>query len=76
MDPFESYLAMLREQRKTAREREIEKELAEIFMKHKHAMDAEAAPLLAEMTKINALKEPLPVMVDGKVYEYVQPKAI
>jgi len=73
-DEFANYLEVLKEQRKTPREREIEKELAQIGMKHKAALQAECAPLLAELTRIEMAKGPLPIMHDGKVFEYVGPR--
>lgn len=75
-DAFQNYLEVLREQRKTPRERAIEKELAEIGLRHKRAMDAELAPLLDELTKIEIAKPPMPIFVDGKVFEYVGPGAV
>lgn len=73
-DEFQNYLEVLKEQRKTPREREIEKELVDIGMKYKAAMEAEYAPLLAELTRIEMAKGPLPIMRNGKVFEYAGPK--
>lgn len=71
---FEDYLAGIRESRKTDRERELERELQNIAAKHRAAMVAESEPLFKELSDIAMTKPPLPVMVDGKVYEYVGPK--
>lgn len=73
-DAWQNYLEVLKEQRKTAREREIEKELAEIAERHRRSLRAECAPLYEELTKIEFAKGPLPMLVDGKVFEYVGPR--
>lgn len=70
---FEDYVAGLRESRKTPRERELERELLKIAAKHRDAMVAESAPLFEELAQIAMNKAPLPIEVDGKVYEYVGP---
>lgn len=72
-DSFKNYLKVLREQRKTPREREIEKQIAEISMKHQRALADELAPLLAELVKLESAKGPMPVVIDGNMYEYVGP---
>lgn len=73
-DEFANYLEVLREQRKTPREREIEKELAKIGAKHRAALLAECEPLQAELDRIEMAKGPLPIMHDEKVFEYVGPR--
>lgn len=73
-DEFQNYLEVLKEQRKTPREREIEKQLAEIGMRHRAAIEAECAPILAELTRIEIAKGPLPIMHNGKVFEYTGPR--
>lgn len=70
---FEDYLAGIRDSRKTDRERELERKLQKIAAKHREAMVAESAPLFEELTRIEMNKPPLPIMVDGKMYEYVGP---
>lgn len=72
---FQAYLDGLRESRKTDRERELERELLLIAERHRKAMVAESEPLLKELTEISARKPPLPIMVEGKMYEYVGPRA-
>lgn len=72
---FEDYLNGIRESRKTPRERELERKLQQIAAKHRDAMVAESAPLFEELSRIEIRKPPLPIMVDGKMYEYVGPKA-
>lgn len=72
---FELYVEGLREARKTERERELERELQRIADKHRRAMVAESEPLLKELTEIAARKPPLPIMFEGKVYEYVGPQS-
>lgn len=69
-DEFQNYIEVLREQRKTSREREIEKELAEIGMKHKRALEAECEPLLAELTRIELTKDPLPILHEGQMFAF------
>lgn len=71
---FEQYLAGIRESRKTDRERELERELQQIAEKHRRAMVAESEPLFEELRRIEMQKDPLPIMLDGKMYEYVGPK--
>lgn len=73
-DAFEAYLEHLRESRKTDRERELERELQRIAEKHRLALVAESEPLLKELAEIDRRKPPLPIRVDGKVYEYVGPR--
>ncbi len=69
-DEWENYLAVLREERKTDREREIEKELLAIADKHRRALVADSEPLYKELADIAARKPPLPIQIDGKVFEY------
>ena len=64
-DEIENFLAGERERRKTDREREIEKELLTI---------ADSAPLYDELKQIEMKKPPMPVVIDGKIYEYVGPR--
>jgi hypothetical protein len=71
---FEDYLAGIRESHKTDRERELERKLQRIAAKHRDAMVAESAPLFEELSRIEMRKDPLPIMVDGKMYAYVGPK--
>jgi hypothetical protein len=70
---FEDYLAGLRESLKTDRERDLEGELQRIAKKHREALVAECEPIYKELAEIEARKPPLPIMVDGKMYEYVGP---
>ena len=73
-DDWNAYLNARREQTKTDREREIEKELAKIALKHQRAYQGEIAPLMEELTKITMNKPPLPVRLDdGRVFEYIGP---
>lgn len=72
-DEIQNYLDAERERRKTDREREIERELLTIADKHRRALVAESAPLYKELADIAAKKPPMPVAVDGKIYEYVGP---
>jgi hypothetical protein len=72
-DDWQMYLDALREQRKTDREREIERELQHVAAKHREALVAESAPLYKELAEIEARKPPLPIQIDGKVFEYVGP---
>lgn len=69
-DALQNYLDGERERRKTDREREIEKELAAIANKHRREMVDECAPLYAELADIEARKPPMPVVIDGKIFEY------
>lgn len=68
---FESYIAAERERRKTPRERELERQLQAIAVKHREALVAESEPLFKELAEIEARKAPMPIMIDGKRYEYV-----
>lgn len=70
---WESYLEHLKEERKTDREREIDKELLVIADKYRKALVAESAPLYEELAQIEMLKPPLPIQIDGKIFEYVGP---
>lgn len=72
-DALQNYLDGERERRKTDREREIEKELATIANKHRRALVDECAPLYEELAQIEARKPPMPVVIDGKVFEYTGP---
>lgn len=72
-DAIQNFLNAERERRKTPREREIEKELREIAEKHRRAMVAESEPLFAELAQIEMNKPPMPVVIDGQVYQYVGP---
>jgi hypothetical protein len=74
-DAFQNYLDALREQRKTPRERELEQQLQEIAERKRRELVAESEPLFKELAEIEAQKPPLPIQVDGKVYEYVGPIA-
>jgi hypothetical protein len=75
-DEVENYLAAERERRKTPRERELEAELQAIAIKHRKAMVAESGPVLKELAEIEARKPPMPIVLDGKVFEYVGPGAL
>lgn len=68
---FEDYLAGLRESRKTDRERDLEGELQRIAKKHREALVAESEPIYKELAQIEAMKPPLPIMYEGKIYEYI-----
>lgn len=72
-DDWQAFLDARREQLKTDREREIERELAAIAAKHQRAYQEEIAPLMQELTEINMNKPPMPVRVGDKIYEYVGP---
>lgn len=72
-DAFQNYIEVLREQRKIDREREIERQLHEITDRHRKEIHAESEPLFKELADIEARKPPLPIQVDGNVYEYVGP---
>jgi hypothetical protein len=72
-DEIENFLAGERERRKTDREREIENELNAIAVKHREALVAECEPLYKELARIDACKPPMPIVVDGKIYEYTGP---
>jgi hypothetical protein len=65
---FESYIASLRESRKTPREHELERELNRIAAKHREAMVAESAPIFKELADIEARKAPLPIMIGDEVF--------
>lgn len=74
LEDFEAYIAAERERRKTPREREIGRLIAEIAMKHQQAYQTEIAPLVAELIDINNYKPPPPIRLgNGKAYEYVGP---
>lgn len=73
-DAFQNYLELEREKRKTPRERDIEKLLLEIADKHRRALVAESEPLYKELAEIEARKPPMPIVLDGKIYEYVGPR--
>jgi hypothetical protein len=73
-DDWQMYLDVLKEQRKTDREREIERELQQIAAKHRDALVAESEPLYKELAAIEARKPPLPINIDGKIFEYVGPR--
>lgn len=73
-DEMQAFIEAERERRKTPREREIHKELALLGEKHKRALMAESEPLLKELAEIEARKGPMPIIHDGKIYEYVGPK--
>lgn len=75
-DAIQNYLDNERERRKTDREREIEKELLAIADKHRKALVAESEPLYKELAAIEARKPPMPIVMDGKVFEYVGPGAL
>lgn len=70
---FEDYLAGIRESRKTARERELEAKLQRIAKKHREALVAECEPIYKELAEIERHKAPLPIMFEGKLYEYAGP---
>ncbi len=72
-DEVENFLSNVREARKTDRERELEKELLKIADKHRRALVAESAPLYEELAEIEARKPPMPIVMDGNIYEYVGP---
>lgn len=74
-DAIQAFLDHEREKRKTPRERELEKELQRIAARHREAMLAESEPLFKELAEIEARKPPMPVVIDGKVYEYVGPQS-
>lgn len=69
---FESYIADLRESRKTERERELEQELNRIAMKHRKALVAESEPIFKELAEIEARKAPLPIMIGNEVFSLDQ----
>ncbi len=58
----EQMLAALREARKTARERGLERLLHAIFARHRDAMLAECAPIYEELAQIEARKPPMPIV--------------
>ena len=72
-DEWENYLAVLRDQRKTDRERELEKKLNEIADRKRRELVAESQPIYKELAEIEARKPPMPVKIDGRVYEYTGP---
>ena len=67
---FDDFIAGIRESRKTDRERELEGELQRIAKKHREALVRESEPIYKELAEIEARKPPLPILVDGKLYEY------
>lgn len=67
---FQAYIDRLRESRKTARERELERELQRIAVKHREALMAESAPIFKELTEIEARKPPLPIMIGDQVFDF------
>lgn len=69
-DEFQALIKLERERRKTPREHEIQAELMRIGEKHQAACQAEMAPLLAELTKIEMQKPPLPILHEGQVYRF------
>ena len=73
-DAFQMLLDLERERRKTPREWEIEREMAGIGDRHRRALNAELEPLMKELADIEARKGPLPILVDGSVFEYVGPR--
>lgn len=73
-DEIQMFLDAERERRKTDREREIEKELLIIADKHRRALVAESAPLYDELKEIEMRKPPMPVVIDGRIYEYKGPR--
>lgn len=73
LDDFQAYIDRLREARKTARERELDRELQRIAEKHRRALIAESEPIFKELAEIEANKPPLPIMINGKQFEYVGP---
>lgn len=72
-DEIQMFLDAERERRKTPRERELEKQLQKVAEKHRQALVAESEPLLEELRRIELTKAPMPVIIDGKIYEYVGP---
>lgn len=72
-DAYQNLLDMERERRKTPRERELEKVMAEIGMKHQRALQAELAPFIQELAEIESKKPPLPVLFEGKLFEWRGP---
>lgn len=75
-DAIQAYLDHQRELRKTDRERDIEKELLVLANKFRRALVDASAPLYAELAEIEARKPPMPVVIDGKVFEYTGPGAL
>lgn len=74
-DEVENYLAGERERRKTDRERELERELHALAVQYREALVAASEPLYKELAEIEARKPPMPIVLDGKVFEYVGPGA-
>lgn len=72
-DLKQAWIDQQREIRKTPRERDIEREIAQIIQRHREAIVAECAPLHEELAQIEARKPPMPILHDGKIYEYVGP---
>lgn len=72
-DAFQNWLQVERERRKTDREREIDKEIAAIYERHRHEIIAECDSLFKELTRIESAKGPLPIWSEGKVFQYVGP---
>lgn len=71
---FEDFLEGIRESRKTDRERDLEGALKRIAEKHRKALVAESEPIFKELAQIEARKPPLPIMFEGKIYQYVDPE--
>lgn len=72
-DEVQAYLDAERERRKTDRERELERQLMAIADKHRKALVAESEPIYKELTEIESRKPPMPMVMDGKIFEYVGP---
>lgn len=72
-DEIQNYLDGERERRKTDREREIERELLAIADKYRKLLVADSKPLYDELAAIEARKPPMPIVMDGKIFEYVGP---
>lgn len=72
-DEVQAYLDNERERRKTDRERELERELNAIADKHRKALVKESEPIYKELAEIEARKPPMPMVMDGKIFEYVGP---
>lgn len=72
-DDWQMYLDALTEQRKTPREREIEKEMNELAARRRRELEDELKPLLDELVRINVLKPPMPILHEGKIFEHVGP---
>lgn len=76
LETFNALVAAERERQKTPRERELDRQIAEIAQKHQRAYWAEIAPLVAELVRINETKPPLPIRLeDGRVMQYDDPQS-